>query len=94
MKPIGVWPGSAGRTYQDVSLPINGCVDCIDYTKKARASCGSESSGPSWQIVPDVVPRLLADLHPARAELAMQAILGMKSLDIAAHELASEGTGT
>ncbi len=43
--------------------------------------CGwcKDRYGLSWQIVPDVVPRLLADPDPARAERAMQAILGMSA---------------
>jgi predicted 3-demethylubiquinone-9 3-methyltransferase (glyoxalase superfamily) len=47
--------------------------------------CGwlKDRFGVSWQIVPDVLPELIGDLDPARSERAMQAMLGMKKLDIA-----------
>jgi len=45
--------------------------------------------GLSWQIVPTALPRLLGDPDPARAQRAMQAMLGMKKLDIAALETAA-----
>ncbi len=44
--------------------------------------------GVSWQIVPSVLPTLLADPDPAKAARVMQAMLGMVKLDIAGLEAA------
>ena len=47
--------------------------------------------GVSWQVVPDGFPELLADPAPARAARAMQAMMGMTKLDLAALRAAVEG---
>jgi predicted 3-demethylubiquinone-9 3-methyltransferase (glyoxalase superfamily) len=47
--------------------------------------------GLSWQIVPKALPRLLGDPDRGRANRAMQAMLGMRRLDIAALEAAAAG---
>ena len=47
--------------------------------------------GLSWQIVPTALNRLLADPDPERAQRAMQAMLGMKKLDVAALQDAADG---
>ncbi len=44
--------------------------------------------GLSWQIVPDRLPELLGDPDPARANAAMQAMLGMQKIVIADLETA------
>jgi predicted 3-demethylubiquinone-9 3-methyltransferase (glyoxalase superfamily) len=48
--------------------------------------CGwcKDRFGFSWQVVPSVLPELLGDPDRERAQRAMQAMLGMKKLDIAA----------
>jgi predicted 3-demethylubiquinone-9 3-methyltransferase (glyoxalase superfamily) len=48
------------------------------------SQCGwlTDRYGLSWQIVPAVLPSLMAD--PARAQRVMKAIMGMTRLDIAA----------
>ena len=48
--------------------------------------CGwlEDRYGLSWQIVPQILPELLGDADPARAGRAMQALLGMRKLDVAA----------
>lgn len=53
--------------------------------------CGwlADRYGLSWQIVPDRLIELLTHPDPGRAGRAMQAMLGMKKLDIAALERAS-----
>jgi predicted 3-demethylubiquinone-9 3-methyltransferase (glyoxalase superfamily) len=55
-----------------------------------ESQCGwcKDRWGLSWQIVPDALPRLLMDKDPAKAKRAMQAMLKMKKLDIAALEQA------
>jgi predicted 3-demethylubiquinone-9 3-methyltransferase (glyoxalase superfamily) len=51
--------------------------------------CGwlKDRYGLSWQIVPAVLPKLLAD--PARAQRVMGALMGMTKLDIRALEAAA-----
>ena len=47
--------------------------------------------GLSWQIVPTRLPQLLGDPDPDRARRAMEAMLKMHKLDIAALERAADG---
>lgn len=53
--------------------------------------CGwlKDRFGVSWQIVPTALPRLLGDPDPARAQRVMQAMFGMKKLEIAELERAA-----
>lgn len=48
--------------------------------------CGwlKDKYGVSWQVVPAVLPEMLMDPDPAKAGRVMEAVLGMKKLDIAA----------
>jgi predicted 3-demethylubiquinone-9 3-methyltransferase (glyoxalase superfamily) len=59
----------------------------------SEGQCGwcKDRWGISWQIVPDGAPDLLTDPDPARAARAMQAMMGMKKLDIAAMRAAADG---
>lgn len=54
--------------------------------------CGwlKDRYGLSWQIVPAIMPSLLAD--PARAQRVMEALLTMKKLDIRKLEQAGDAT--
>jgi predicted 3-demethylubiquinone-9 3-methyltransferase (glyoxalase superfamily) len=47
--------------------------------------CGwlKDKYGLSWQIVPSILDRLIADPDAEKAQRAMKAMLGMKKLDIA-----------
>ena len=47
--------------------------------------------GVSWQIVPAILPRLFADKDPVKAGRAVQAMMGMQKLDIAALQKAFDG---
>jgi predicted 3-demethylubiquinone-9 3-methyltransferase (glyoxalase superfamily) len=55
--------------------------------------CGwlKDKFGVSWQIVPVVLPALLANKDPAKADRVMKALLAMKKLDIAALQRAQAG---
>ena len=46
--------------------------------------CGwlKDRFGLSWQIVPTVLPKLLADPDAAKAQRVMQAMLGMKKIQV------------
>lgn len=59
--------------------------------------CGwlKDSYGLSWQVVPEIMPKLLSDADPEAAGRAMAAMLKMKKLDIAAlkHAHAGETVG-
>jgi predicted 3-demethylubiquinone-9 3-methyltransferase (glyoxalase superfamily) len=57
----------------------------------AEIMCGwlRDRWGVPWQIVPEVLPRLLADADPAVAARVFTAMSGMVKLDIAALERAA-----
>ncbi len=56
-------------------------------------ACGwlTDRFGLSWQITPTILPKLLADKDPARADRAMKAMMNMIKLDIAELERAANG---
>jgi predicted 3-demethylubiquinone-9 3-methyltransferase (glyoxalase superfamily) len=47
--------------------------------------------GVSWQIVPEILPRLLNDPDKAKAARVMQAMMKMVKIDVAAIEAAARG---
>jgi predicted 3-demethylubiquinone-9 3-methyltransferase (glyoxalase superfamily) len=51
-----------------------------------ESQCGwlKDKYGLSWQINPTVLGEMLSDPDPAKAKRAMEAMLGMKKIDIAA----------
>jgi predicted 3-demethylubiquinone-9 3-methyltransferase (glyoxalase superfamily) len=55
--------------------------------------CGwvKDKYGLAWQIVPTVLFELMVDKDPAKTERVMQAMLGMKKLDIRELKRAAEG---
>jgi predicted 3-demethylubiquinone-9 3-methyltransferase (glyoxalase superfamily) len=81
-----------------VSLLIN-CKDQdeVDYYWDKLTEGGEESQcgwlkdkyGFSWQVVPEGFNEIMLD--PDRAERAMQAMFGMKKLDLAALQAAADG---
>ena len=79
-------------------------IDCetqdeVDYFWERLSEDGEEGPcgwlkdryGLSWQVVPTGMEQLLTDPDPERARRAMQAMLGMSKLDIAALRSAAEG---
>jgi predicted 3-demethylubiquinone-9 3-methyltransferase (glyoxalase superfamily) len=59
--------------------------------KESRCGWLKDRYGLSWQLVPTVLPELLSDKDSARAQRAMQAMLKMGKLDIAALKRAHQG---
>ena len=79
-------------------------VDCADQEEVDRywtalTQGGSESMcgwlkdcyGVSWQIIPSALGSLIAGNDPERSQRAMQAMLGMRKLDIAELQKAYDG---
>lgn len=80
-------------------------VDCADQAEvdelwaKLTADGGEESRcgwlkdkyGLSWQIIPKILGELLNDPDPAKAQRAMQAMMGMGKIDVAALKKAHAG---
>jgi predicted 3-demethylubiquinone-9 3-methyltransferase (glyoxalase superfamily) len=56
------------------------------------SACGwlKDRFGLSWQVTPKQLPKLLGDPDPARARRAMQAMMDMVKIDIAALERAAD----
>ena len=77
-----------------ISLQVSAAdQDEVDrYTERLTANggevgpCGwvKDRFGLSWQIVPEELPKLLADANPLRANAAVQAMMAMKKIDIQA----------
>ena len=55
--------------------------------------CGwlKDRYGLSWQVVPSGMDELFADPDPSRAQRAMQAMFGMRKIDLAALQAAADG---
>ena len=86
---------NGGRRFE-YTHAISFQVDCADQAEVDRLwdalsdggsveRCGwlKDRYGVSWQIVPSVLPQLLGDPDPAKAQRVMQAMLQMVKLDIA-----------
>jgi predicted 3-demethylubiquinone-9 3-methyltransferase (glyoxalase superfamily) len=58
-----------------------------------EVQCGwlTDRYGLSWQVVPEGMDAVFDDADPERAQRAMQAMLGMKKLDVAAMRAAADG---
>jgi predicted 3-demethylubiquinone-9 3-methyltransferase (glyoxalase superfamily) len=85
-----------GGTRFEYTHAISFMVDCADQAEVDRLwdalsdggsveRCGwlKDRYGVSWQIVPSVLPQLLGDPDPAKAQRVMQAMLKMVKLDVA-----------
>lgn len=89
----------------DFNEAVSFAVDCadqdeVDYYWEALTADGGEESqcgwledryGVSWQIVPSVLTELLGDEDTEKAGRVMEAMLGMRKLDIPALESAYAG---
>jgi predicted 3-demethylubiquinone-9 3-methyltransferase (glyoxalase superfamily) len=58
-----------------------------------ESQCGwlKDKYGLSWQVIPAGMTEVFADPDPMRAQRAVQAMLGMKKLDLAALRAAADG---
>jgi predicted 3-demethylubiquinone-9 3-methyltransferase (glyoxalase superfamily) len=94
-----------GGTRFEYTPAISFKIDCADQAEVDRLwdrlsgdggsveRCGwlRDRYGVSWQIVPSVLPELLGGPDPAGSQRAMQAMLQMVKLDIAALQKAYRG---
>jgi predicted 3-demethylubiquinone-9 3-methyltransferase (glyoxalase superfamily) len=58
-----------------------------------EVQCGwlKDRFGLSWQVIPTGMDEVFSDSDPARAQRAMQAMLGMVKIDVAALRAAADG---
>ncbi|MUL43810.1 VOC family protein [Streptomonospora sp. PA3] len=98
---IALDAGPAFTFNEAVSLYID-CADQaeVDYYWSRLLEGGGEEVqcgwlkdryGLSWQVVPRRLTELTSDPDPERAQRAMQAMFGMRKIDIAAVEAAADG---
>jgi predicted 3-demethylubiquinone-9 3-methyltransferase (glyoxalase superfamily) len=97
---VGINGGPEFKFTEAVSLQID-CSDQaeVDYYWEQLSAGGSEGPcgwlkdryGLSWQVVPAGMDELFSDSDPERARRAMQAMLKMGKLDIAALRAAADG---
>ena len=98
---IGINGGPQFQFSEAVSFMIS-CGDQAEvdhYWERLTADGGEESQcgwckdrfGLSWQVVPEGMEVVFGDPDPEKAQRAMQAMLKMKKLDIAALRDAAEG---
>ncbi len=97
---VGINGGPQFSFDEAVSLQINcEAQEEIDYYWKRLSEGGKEGPcgwlkdryGLCWQVVPTGMEELFSDPDPERATRAMQAMLGMGKLDIAALRNAADG---
>jgi uncharacterized protein YndB with AHSA1/START domain len=84
--------GPVFKFNEAISFVVNcGSQEEVDYYwEKLTADGGEESAcgwlkdkfGLSWQIVPDVLPSLMANPDPAKAQKAASALMQMRKIDI------------
>lgn len=97
---VGINGGPQFTFSEAVSFQID-CADQaeIDFYWERLADGGEEGPcgwlkdryGLSWQVVPRGMDEVFADPDPGRAQRAMQAMLGMRKLDVAALRRAADG---
>jgi predicted 3-demethylubiquinone-9 3-methyltransferase (glyoxalase superfamily) len=101
MRLVGLNGGPQFSFTEAISLQ----VDCADQAEVDRfwdrfvtdggeeSMCGwlKDKYGLSWQIVPSGFVELFSDPDPARAQRAMEAMMQMRKLDVAALRAAADG---
>jgi len=100
---VGINGGPEFTFDEAVSFQINcDSQDEIDYYWERLCEGGQEGPcgwlkdkyGLSWQVVPTGMDEMFNDSDPERATRAMQAMLGMGKIDIAALQRAADGLPT
>jgi len=92
--------GGPGHTFTEAVSFVIDCADQaeVDHYWNALTADGGEEGpcgwlkdpfGLSWQVVPEALPRLLGDPDRGKAGRVMQAMLGMKKLNVAELERAA-----
>jgi predicted 3-demethylubiquinone-9 3-methyltransferase (glyoxalase superfamily) len=92
-------PGFTHSEAMSLSISARDATEVDHFWNALTADGGSESMcgwlkdrfGVSWQVVPEGLGAILADPDRARANRAMQAMLKMKKLDLAAMRAAADG---
>ena len=79
------------QLYTDDQAETDRLTDALSAVPEAE-QCGwvKDKFGLSWQIAPRRLLELISDPNPARAKRAMDAMMQMKRIDIAALERAAE----
>jgi predicted 3-demethylubiquinone-9 3-methyltransferase (glyoxalase superfamily) len=101
MQFVGINGGPQFSFTEAVSLQVN-CADQAEVDRfwdrligdgGEESQCGwlKDKYGLSWQIVPGGMEEIFADPDPSRAQRAMQAMLQMKKIDVAALRAAADG---
>lgn len=93
-----------GGPHYRITPAISFSIDCkdqaeVDHYWDALAEGGEEMQcgwvtdrfGVSWQVVPQIMPRMFADPDKARAKRAMDAMFKMKKIIVADIEKAARG---
>ncbi len=99
--PFKAMNGGPGHPFADAVSMYVECGDQAEVDRLCAAllagggkqgACGwlTDRFGLSWQIIPTIVPTLLADPDAGRAGRAMQAMLGMTKIDIAVMQRAAD----
>ena len=97
--------GLNGGPYFKFTEAVSFSISCADQDEVDRywealtaeggepSRCGwlKDRFGLSWQVVPKRLPELLADPDRARARRAMEAMMKMGKIDVAALERAADG---
>lgn len=97
---VGINGGPQFTFSEAVSLQVN-CADQdeVDHYWDALSAGGSQGPcgwlkdkyGVSWQVTPEGMDEMFADPDPGRAQRAMQAMLTMSKIDVAALHAAADG---
>ena len=102
-QPFTIINGGPEFTFDEaVSFGITGKdQDEVDYYWEKLTEGGEESQcgwlkdryGLSWQVTPAGFEEIMTDADPERVNRALQAMFGMKKLDLAALRAAADGAG-
>ena len=100
-QPYTIINGGPEFTFDEAVSFLISCADQaeVDYYWDKLTEGGEESQcgwlkdryGVSWQVCPTEFDELLGDSDPDRVNRAMQAMMGMKKLDLGALKAAADG---